>query len=66
MDPSKDSFDTLQSTLHPNYYGGSESNKLGKDYGQKIMDGSIAVDPALLDSGLGHMVNDGAHSRGGI
>jgi hypothetical protein len=26
MDPSKDSFDTLQSTLHPNYYRGSESS----------------------------------------
>jgi hypothetical protein len=38
-------------------------NKLGKDYGQKIMDGFIAGDPALLEEGLGHMVNDGARSR---
>ena len=38
-------------------------NKLGKDYGQQIMGGVIAGDPALLEEGLGHMVNDGARSR---
>ncbi len=38
-------------------------NKLSKDYGQKIMGGVIAGDPALLEEGLGHMVNDGARSR---
>jgi hypothetical protein len=38
-------------------------NKLSKDYGQKIMGGVIAGDPALLEDGMGHMVNDGARSR---
>jgi len=38
-------------------------NKLSKDYGRKIMGGVIAGDPALLEDGLGHMVNDGASSR---
>ena len=38
-------------------------NKLGKNYGQKIMDGVIVGDPTKLEDGLGHMVNDGARSR---
>ena len=36
------------------------ADKLAKEYAQKIMDGFIAGDPALLEGGLGHMVNDGA------
>ena len=35
-------------------------NKLSKDYCQRIIGGVIAGDPALLEDGLGHMVNDGA------
>ena len=38
-------------------------NELAKGYGQKIMNGVIAGDPALLADGFGHMVNDGARSR---
>ena len=38
-------------------------NKLSKDYCQRIIGGVIAGDPALLEDGLGHMVNDGARSR---
>jgi hypothetical protein len=44
-------------------YTSEYAEKLGKDYAQKIMGGFIAGDPALLDEGLGHMVNDGARSR---
>ena len=38
-------------------------NKLSKDYCQRIIGGVIAGDPALLEDGLGHMVNDGARSH---
>ena len=38
-------------------------DKLSKDYCQRIIGGVIAGDPALLEDGLGHMVNDGARSR---
>ena len=39
------------------------ANELSKDYSQKILGGVIAGDPALLEDGLGHMVNDGARSH---
>ena len=38
-------------------------DKLSKDYCQRIIGGVIAGDPALLEDGLGHMVNDGARSH---
>ena len=43
-------------------YTSEYAHKLANYYGQKIMGGFIAGDPALLEDGLGHMVNDGARS----